>query len=245
MKEKQKERKRREQEQLYVTTTSSSSLGVTIKCMCSNQSCLQSLQTEYDFIVNCLKEADSILTRAKPGVQKDWWTRNLTDLRNKSVEVHSLWIHQGRPHQGSIHDERLRVRANYKHALRAAQRAPKQAAWDCQHLSLTQTLIDALACMRKGKSWDEDEISAEHLHNAPLIVFRLTNLFNLMLLHSFVPKQFRLGFMVPIVKNPQASHADASNYRGITISPIISKLFEQSLKIVFGNCRHIGLPIRY
>ena len=293
--------------------------------MFSNQSCLESLQTEYDYIVNCLKDADSALPRAKSGVQKDWWTNNLTNLRNKSVEIHSIWINEGRPRQGPIHDERLHIRANYKRALRSAQRAPKQAAWDRLHLSLTQkdtnhfwkswrqlynkdksqispvvngitsphaiadifkqsfqsnstpnnqanvdrlnrefstnydeyiskhheqcdcnnndnnnitvfTLIDALACMKKGKSCDEDEISAEHLHNAPLIVLRrLTNLFNQMLKHSFVPKQFKLGFMVPIIKNHQASHADASNYRGITISPIISKLFEHSLKVVFGK----------
>ena len=294
------------------------------RCMCSNQSCQQSLQTEYDFLINCLKNADSILPRAKPGIQKDWWTSTLTDLRNKSIEVHSIWVNEGRPHQGPIHDERVRVRANYKHALRSAQRAPKQAAWDRLHLSLTQsdtnhfwkswrhlynkdkgqlapvvngmttpcaiadtfmqsfqtnstpnnqanvdrlnaefstkyadyvskhhercdcnnnnnnitvsTLIDALACMKKGKSCDEDGVSAEHLHNAPLIVLtRLTNLFNQMLKHSFVPRQFRLGFMVPIVKSHQASNADASNYRGITISPIISKLFEHALKLVFGD----------
>ena len=90
--------------------------------------------------------------------------------------------------------------------------------------------------MKKGKSCDEDGISAEHLHNAPLIVLkRLTNLFNQMLKHSFVPEQFRFGFMVPIVKNHQASHGDASNYRGITISPITSKLFEHALKFVFGG----------
>ena len=293
-------------------------------CMCSDQSCIQSLQSEYNYIIHCLKYADSFLPRVKPGVQKDWWTRSLTNLRNKSIEVHSIWVNEGRPHQGAIHDERLRVRANYKHSLRAAQRAPKQAAWDRLHLSLTQsdtnhfwkswrqlynknksnlapvvdgltspdaiantfmqnfqsnstpnnqenvdrlnrefsskydnyvlkhnehcdcnktnnnitvfTVIDALSCMRKGKSCDEDSISAEHLHNAPLIVLRrLTNLFNQMLKHSFVPEQFRFGFMVPIVKNHQASHGDSSNYRGITISPIISKIFEHSLKLVFGN----------
>ena len=95
-------------------------------------------------------------------------------------------------------------------------------------------IIDALSAMKAGKCADEDCISAEHLHYAPLnFLIRLTALFNLMLRHSFVPKQFRSGFIVPIVKDNQGNHADLGNYRGITISPIISKLFEHVLKIVF------------
>ena len=75
---------------------------------------------------------------------------------------------------------------------------------------------------------------AEHFHHAPLVfLVRLTNLFNCMLKHAYVPKQFCQGFIVPLIKDPQGNHADMGNYRGITISPIASKLFEHSLKIVF------------
>ena len=70
--------------------------------------------------------------------------------------------------------------------------------------------------------------------SSPLIVLqRLASLFNAMLKHSFVPHQFRRGFMVPIVKAQAGNHADIGNYRGITISPVISKLFEHVLKLVF------------
>ena len=58
-------------------------------------------------------------------------------------------------------------------------------------------------------------------------------LFNVMLKHAFVPKQFRFGHMVPIIKDQQGNQADRSNYRGITISPISSKIFEHVLKAVF------------
>ena len=86
-------------------------------------------------------------------------------------------------------------------------------------------VIDAVLWMKKGKSSDDDKISAEHLHYTHLnVLVRITNENNQMLRHSFVPKQFRLGFMVPIIKD---------NYRGITISPIISKLFEHVLKNIF------------
>ena len=90
----------------------------------------------------------------------------------------------------------------------------------------TLNLIDALSCMKNGKSADGDNISIEHLHHSPLnMLIRLTNLFNSMLRHSFMPKQFQSGFMIPIVKDNQGNLADINNYREITISPIISKLF--------------------
>ena len=227
---------------------------------------------------------------------------------------------QGRPHQGPIHGERLRIRAAYKQAIRIAQREPMQATWDRLHSSLADddtnsfwkswrkiynknkghlspvvegcssgeaiadcfknyfqknstpnnvesvdklnslfssrydayvnkhekdcncdaylvtpiNVIDAFICMKNGKSADESEISAEHLHNAPLILLnRLSALFNMMLRHSYVPHQFRRGFMIPLVKDLSGNHSSTSNYRGITILPIISKLFEHVLKLIF------------
>ena len=88
--------------------------------------------------------------------------------------------------------------------------------------------------MKRGKSSDEDGISAEHLHHAPLnLLIRLTSLFNMMLSHSFVPSQFRFGFMVPVLKDLQGNRGDTNNYRPITIAPILSKLLEHVLKFVF------------
>ena len=289
-------------------------------CRCRDSRCCDAIQQEYDFLVSALKQADASLPRFKPGVEKDWWTDGLSELRDKSIEIHAIWISAGRPRQGPTNDERLRIRAAYKRAIRAAQRAPKQKAWDRLHTSLaannTDTfwktwrkvynknkshlppvvegcssgvdiancfknsfqknsipnnsenverlnqrfasqynayvdshntacdcksvyitptqLMDALLNMKTGKSADGEGIFAEHLHYAPLLMFkRLSSMFNAMLNHSFVPHQFRFGFMVPIIKDQSGNHADTSNYRGITISPAISKLFEHVLKLVF------------
>ena len=218
--------------------------------------------------------------------------------------------------------ERVRVRAAYKRAIRAAQRAPKQASWDRLHSSLAEkdtssfwqswkglynknkshlapvvngcsskqaiansfkdnfqkncqpnnaekvaslnthfnelyenyksnhhsmcncgtinltlnNVFDGLSAMKSGKCADDHGISAEHFQYAPFnFLVRLTSLFNLMLMHAFVPKQFGLGSIIPLIKDQQGNHADLNNYRGITISPIASKLFEHTLKIVFGD----------
>ena len=303
-----------------VTTIPSTVLHCTSPCRCHDSRCGDALQSEYDSLISAMKKADSTLPRAKPGVEKNWWTNSLTDLRKKSIEIQTIWINEGRPRQGPTHEERLRVRAAYKRAIRAAQRAPKQAAWDRLHSQLVESdtnsfwrtwrglynknkspipsvvngcssedaiadsfmqsfrrnstpnnqanvdrlntrfetsyiefvdkhnescncmtentslsdVIDGLLSMKNGKSSDEDNIAAEHLMNAPLnLLVRLTQLFNQMLKHAFVSEQFRRGFMVPIIKDHQGNHSDIANYRGITISPIVSKLFEHALKITF------------
>ena len=107
----------------------------------------------------------------------------------------------------------------------------------CSEYSISlETVFDAVLNLKNGKSADDEDISAEHFLNAPFTVFeRLHKLFNAMLHHSYVPKQFTLGTILPIVKDRQGQLGDANNYRGITISPIASKILEHALKIVFGN----------
>ena len=245
-------------------------------CRCNEDQCKQAIQDEYDCLMRCLKESDSHLPRYKPGVEKSWWTPNLTQLRNKSIDIHALWINQGRPRQGPTHEERLLVRAEYKRAIQAAQRAPKQASWDRLHSSLAEkdsssfwkswkilynknkshlapvvngcsskqaiansfkdsfqkncmpnniskveslnnrfsteydlfrerhqsscdcsrfnislsNTIDALGSMHSGKCADENSVTAEHFHNAPLnFLIRITALFNCML----KPEMFNLN----------------------------------------------------
>ena len=61
----------------------------------------------------------------------------------------------------------------------------------------------------------------------------LQHLFNSMLQHGVVPAQFRLGTIVPLVKDRHGDQGDMNNYRGITIAPIYSKVFEHVLNILF------------
>ena len=293
------------------------SFKCTRRCHCTKQECKTMIQEEYDCLLSCLKHADAPLPRHKPGVEKDWWTPNLTHLRNQSIDIHRRWEAEGKPRQGLLHLERLRIRSSYKKAIRDAQRAPKQEAWnrlhstmlsndkdtfwkswrtlyaknkssfptvvdghssksaiatsfqrnfeknalpnnqqkvddlnvkfqdaysnllsshdgECNCSSYNVTLnevIDAILCLKGGKSPDDDGISAEHFLYAPYsIIVRLQRLFLAMLAHSFVPLQFTHGSILPLVKDNHGNRSDVNNYRGITISPIASKIFEHLLK---------------
>ena len=99
-----------------------------------------------------------------------------------------------------------------------------------------ENVFDAVLSLKKGKSADDDGITAEHFLCAPYNVFvKLMHLFNAMLRHAFVPNQFTFGSIIPILKDHHGNRGDVNNYRGITISPIASKILEHALKIVFGK----------
>ena len=102
---------------------------------CQSQECRSSIQHEYNEITSIITEADKVLPRHRPGVQKHWWTAELTRLWHQSIDIHCLWQTEGRPHSGATNDERLRVRANYRRAIKTAQRMPKQSSWNKLHES--------------------------------------------------------------------------------------------------------------
>jgi len=57
----------------------------------------------------------------------------------------------------------------------------------------------------------------------------LSALFRLMLVFTYVPNEFGLGLIVPLLKSDDCDSTVADNYRAITISPCISKAFESCL----------------
>ena len=98
---------------------------------------MANIQAEYDFIVESVKCADAVLPRhQRKEHEKSWWTQELSLLKNQCMEVQRLWKANGRPGDGPIHHERLRVRANYRKALKCAQKVAKQQSWNQLHDAL-------------------------------------------------------------------------------------------------------------
>lgn len=80
----------------------------------------------------------------------------------------------------------------------------------------------------KGKAAGFDCLTVEHIQfSHPMIISILSMLFNLFLKFEFTPKAFGRGIIIPIPKKDTKSNFDKlSDYRGITVSPVISKIFE-------------------
>jgi hypothetical protein len=98
------------------------------------------------------------------------------------------------------------------------------------------TVDHCIAIMKKGKAPGADGIETEHLiHAHPLLVMQLCILFNIMLQHAVVPNAFHHGIIVPVVKDRRGDATDINNYRAITLSPCISKLFELCIIELYGD----------
>jgi len=84
--------------------------------------------------------------------------------------------------------------------------------------------------MHRGKAVGLDGLSTEHLSFChSLIRCVLAKLFNLFLRYGHVPDQFGLSYTVPLLKGSISSHSKnltTDDFRGISISPVLSKVFE-------------------
>jgi len=65
---------------------------------------------------------------------------------------------------------------------------------------------------------------------------KIVTFFNQMLQYEYVPDGFEIGIMVPILKTSVNNKSDSTNdYRGSSINPFISKLFEMCLLSIFNT----------
>ena len=108
---------------------------------------------------------------------------------------------------------------------------------ECSDILFSVDLIDkCINDLKKGKACGPDDISAEHLQNAhPSLVILLKLLFGMMVSHGFVPNDFGNGIIIPLIKDKAGDINDSNNYRGITLTPVISKVFESLILESFPN----------
>ena len=77
--------------------------------------------------------------------EKHWWTDELDEMKNRSIESHRLWVDAGRPRTGLIFD----IIKNEKYSYKLAIRHAKCGAAD----SISNELHDALSQKDKSEFW--------------------------------------------------------------------------------------------
>jgi hypothetical protein len=89
-----------------------------------------------------------------------------------------------------------------------------------------ELLSNLLANMVNGKAAGLDNLSCEHLKfSHPAVIVILCKLFNLFMSLGHIPASFGLSYTVPIPKYDGCTRAlTVDDFRGISISPLISKL---------------------
>lgn len=97
-------------------------------------------------------------------------------------------------------------------------------------VELVDKAVRSLGC---GKAAGLDSLTADHLHHShPALYCLLNKLFNLMIKCGYVPHGFGLSYTVPLPKSNYASVSKSltvDDFRGISISPVISKVFEKCI----------------
>ena len=103
------------------------------------------------------------------------------------------------------------------------------------HTPVTVSMLEK--CISNLKRNKATCLDSEHLlHAGPHINnVHLSLLFNSMIHHCFVPSEFCMGIIYPLLKNKHGDATDINMYRGITISPVISKMFESVLLFLYDN----------
>jgi hypothetical protein len=272
------------------------------------------IEKYYGDIVDVLVQASKASVPNIPyRALKNFWNDELDCLKQQSIDIHELWKTIGKPRHGSINNARVRIKSEYKLAIRKAdtdfekshtdevteyfahkdmdnfwkswnakyskhintanisisgyQKAPDIANAFRDHYantfinsadektkvrqfnemrmcytgdSDTDTFVSiedieiAVRNLRKGKAAGVDCIVAEHIINShPCLIVHLKLLFNMMLLHGYVPSSFGTGIIVPLIKDKSGDLSSVENYRPITLSPVISKIFESVLLIKY------------
>ena len=99
----------------------------------------------------------------------------------------------------------------------------------CVQVELVDKIIGDL---KEGKAAGLDHLSIEHLKfSHPSVCCIITKLFNLMMRYNYVPTDFGQGLTIPLLKNASLKKScSTEDFRGITVSPVISKIFEVFLK---------------
>ena len=86
---------------------------------------------------------------------------------------------------------------------------------------------ECICQLKTGKAVSFDGVYNEHIiFGSTSLYVHLCLLFNGLLRHCIVPPDFCVGVIVPLLKNKHGDATKLDMYRGITVSPAISKLFE-------------------
>ncbi len=91
-------------------------------------------------------------------------------------------------------------------------------------------LLGAIKRLKNGKAPGPDGVVNEHLKcSGRSIINHLVTLYNDIVSYEYCPVSFSIGKILPIHKGKGKSKDDPSNYRGITLTSVLSKLFDRLL----------------
>ena len=84
--------------------------------------------------------------------------------------------------------------------------------------------------LKNGKAADYAGLTSEHLkHAVDEVAPSITNIINAMFTKAEIPEELKTGIITPVLKKGKEKTVP-TNYRGITVMPLIGKLVEAIIK---------------
>ncbi|VDI19044.1 Hypothetical predicted protein [Mytilus galloprovincialis] len=117
-----------------------------------------------------------------------------------------------------------------KHRLELMNNIIKHQIDTCNITTFSEEeIIKAVGKLNPGKTADEYSLTAEHfIYAGKSISQNIVSLFNNIMLTGEIPKVFKTGILTPVHKKGKDSTLP-TNYRGITVTSALGKVFEYAL----------------
>ena len=91
-------------------------------CACENDEHVFHIEKYFNDIVDAVKTAESYLPRSRPGVSKNYWNNELSNLKAASSDAFSVWKDVGKPSSGPIFELKKSTHYRYKLAINKAKK---------------------------------------------------------------------------------------------------------------------------
>lgn len=199
-------------------------------------------QAQYEYEIKCVEE----LTHNATVDQKFFW-RLVNKTKGKKVRTARVKKADGSyaTSDGDIVEiwrnyfealytpmQNAHFNSDLKNTVDSLVRGVENASIDNYNGTLDFTITEDEVCtqinkLKSNKAPGWDMVCSEHLkYGGPVLHGQLTNLFNAIVKTEHIPSSFRKGVVIPIPKgNKDPSITD--NNRGITLMPVIAKLFNR------------------
>jgi exonuclease III len=197
-----------------------------------------SQQEETSCYTNDLNDA---LLQKQGSIFWNCWRSKFNSKQNRPLQVDNLTSesdiadHFARHFENicSVKTEDVGLNKNLKD-IYVEKRSSYSGAPFTYDLAFDAELVEVIISnMKKGKAAGLDGITAEHLqHCHPSLPTFLAKLFNLVMGTGTVPANFGLSYTIPLLKGNTGSMSKqltVNDFRGISISPAISKTFENCI----------------
>ena len=163
------------------------------------------------------KQIDSLVTRVDGETSQEGIAGAFRNHFRRVYSDHNTPAHE------SLRDEFRRLFSLYYDDHINDSLGPCYLSWS------DMTVI--LGKLKTGKS-SAGSIRPEHIfHGSTKLALHLHLLFNSMIQHGIVVGDFLKGTITPIVKDSEGDVSDCTNYRGITLGGLFSKLFELGIDL--------------